>query len=30
MESNITLTWVYTTTWDNNFPKGLTINYIIK
>ena len=30
MENNIKLTWVYTTTWDSNFPKGLTINYIIK
>ena len=30
MENNKTLTWVYTTTWDSNYPKGLTINYIIK
>lgn len=30
MENDVTIAWVYTTTWDDNFSKGLTINYIIK
>ena len=30
MENDITITWVYTTTWDDNFSKKLKINYIIK
>lgn len=30
MENNVTYNWIYTTTWDNYFPKGLTLNYVIK
>lgn len=30
MENDVTIAWVYTTTWDDNFSKGIKINYIIK
>ena len=30
METTITPIWVSTTSWDNELPVKLTINYIIK
>ena len=30
MENDVTIAWVYTTTWDDSFSKGIKINYIIK
>jgi hypothetical protein len=30
MESTITPVWYYTTSWDNQLPIKININYIIK